>query len=177
MFKLKEIQDKLHIIKKGDIILDLGSAPGSFIQYLSKIVGPKGFVLGIDIQKIDSINQKNTHLLQKDIVDIVPSDPDIIKVLPEKIRSFDVITADLAPMTSGIKDLDHERSIELNRKAFEIATWYLKPNGTIISKLFEGSDTQAFEQEIAPNFSILKRYKPKATRKKSKEWYLVAKKK
>lgn len=166
-YKLVEIQKHFQIIKKNDHVLDLGAAPGSFLQKISEYIGDKGKVIGIDTQKIQSLRKQNIQTFKADIFD------------HEKIadflntQSFNCITADLAPNTTGIKDLDQGRSVDLNEEVLKIASQYLKPNGNLVTKIFEGADFPDFYKKFSARFDFCKIYKPSASRDRSRERFLV----
>lgn len=164
-FKLIEIDDKFKIFKKGQSVLDLGAAPGSWMQVIQKKVGEHSILVGIDLQEIKPLGD-NVALYQADIFSELVED----LLMDEK---FDVITADLAPKTSGVKDIDQWKSIELNQKVVEIAKKHLKTKGTVILKVFVGADFQEFVKEVKTTFKKVQNFKPKACRDRSFETYLI----
>jgi len=168
VYKLFNLNKKYHIISKNNKVLDLGCSPGSWLQASLKIVGTNGFVLGIDIIPIKEI--KNTKFIQADITE---------KETIEKIKSisdnFDVIISDLSPKTSGIKELDNEKSIQLNEAALKISEQVIKENGNFLCKIFQGPYFQEFLKNISKKFKFVKCHKPEASRKESKEIYIIAK--
>lgn len=170
VFKLDEIQERFKIIKPQNIVLDLGAAPGSFLQSIGKMIGEKGLAIGVDLKEIEPLKNKNIHTIQADIFD-----QDFLrqKLIDFKINKFDVITADLAPKTTGVKDVDQYRSVELNGAVLEIAQAFLKPGGHLITKIFTGEDFDAFLFKIKKYFQKVSCYKPHATRDRSKEVYLI----
>ena len=167
VFKLEEIQQKFKLIKPGDHVLDLGSAPGSFLQYIAKIIGEKGLAIGLDLQTIKPLPYSQVKTFQVDLLDL----PAVEKIL--RHQQFEVITADLAPNTSGIKDLDQGRSVELNEAALVLAQIYLKNRGNLILKIFVGEDFQPFWKKFKRSFLKSTIFTPQATRESSKEVYLV----
>lgn len=169
IYKLKEINDNLRIIRKNDVVLDLGCAPGSWILYISDVVGPRGRVLGVDIEDIKIPPRNNVSFIKKDILEITEDDLKTWK------GRCDVLVADLAPKTTGVTWTDVGKSLELSEKAFEIAKIVLKRGGNFISKIFEGEDIDEFVKEVEKHFNILKRVRPMAVIKHSKEFYIVAK--
>jgi len=166
VYKLKEMDEKYHVIKSGDRVLDLGSSPGSWLLYLSQKVGDKGQVIGVDIEEIKIPKITNIVFVKKDILDLKESD---FK------NKFEAVVSDLAPKTSGVKSLDFGKSLELAEKSFEIAKAVLAPGGNFICKIFEGKESEEFFREVGNSFSLSKRFKPKAVIKKSKEFYVIAK--
>lgn len=166
VYKLKEINEKYKIMKKGDTVLDLGSAPGSWLLYVSEIVGDKGKVVGIDKSELKINFPKNTVFLQKDIMDLKGQDL--------KIKKYNSVISDMAPSTSGIKIVDIGRSLGLCEKALEIAVIFLRPKGNFVCKIFEGDNVQDFFFETKKFFKSVKIFRSVATSKRSKEIYIVA---
>lgn len=168
-FKLLEIQDKFHILKAGQSVIDLGAAPGSFLQVISKIIGKDGRSLGIDLKNIEPI--PHVEFIEGDILNT----ENLINLIRDAgFEKVDVLTSDLAPNTSGIRDLDQGRSIELSEQAFIIACSLLKKGGTFVAKVFQGEDFPFFLKRIKEKFKKVSIYKPKASRDRSFETYVVA---
>ena len=128
-YKLEEIQKRHQLIKKGDHILDLGCAPGSWAQLASKLIGPKGYLEGIDLKEV-SLNLDNASFQVRDVFELQPENL-------EK-GSYDVMISDMAPSTSGIVFQDQCRSEELCMKVLELCPKFLKPGGNMVMKLFMG---------------------------------------
>ncbi len=167
-FKLEEIQNKFHFLKSGLDVLDLGAAPGSWLQYASKIVGPKATLIGLDLQPIKPI-AKNIQTFAVDILS-----PEAEKLITKYHPApFPIIISDLAPATSGEKSLDHFRSLDLGRQVVFLAEKVLAPRGTLVIKVFQGSDFDAFVKELKSQFSRVEVYKPKASRDRSFEVYII----
>ncbi|MGC9031346.1 MAG: SAM-dependent methyltransferase [Minisyncoccia bacterium] len=167
VFKLKEINEIYKIIKKGDKVLDLGASPGSWSLYALKIVGKKGRVVAIDLNDLEIVFPENLEFIKFDILN-----DEIFSKIKE---NFNVVLSDLAPLTSGILDLDKENSLILAKRAFEIAKNKLKDKGNFVCKIFESEKINSFLKEIKRYFNFVKRYRPKATRKRSSEIYIIAK--
>lgn len=167
VYKLEEIDKKYHIIKNGHKVLDLGASPGSWTKYCSAKVGEKGLVVGIDKEKPKLDLPGNTVFIQEDIFKL-----DIEKV-KELSPQFDVVLSDLAPSTTGTREVDQARSIELVRQAFNIARQVLKENGNFVCKVFQGPDVKNFIDDIRPRFDWIKTAKPMGSRKESFEVYIV----
>ena len=167
VYKLKDIDEKYKLLRKGDRVLDLGAAPGSWMQYIATRVGEKGFVQGIDIQNLEIPLVPHMRFLKKDMRELDPAD--------WKRGEYDTVVSDAAPFTSGVPSLDAGKSFELASKAFEIACSTLKPRGSFLTKIFDGEYTGDFCKEIQKSFSSVKRYRPKATTKASRELYIIAK--
>jgi len=166
VYKLKEIDQKYKIIKKGDIVLDLGCAPGSWIMYISEKIGQRGKVLGIDIQEMKIKRRENVEFIKGDAKKVIDS---------IEIKKFDVVVSDMAPKTTGVKLTDAAKSLELAEEAFKIVQKTLKIKGHFIVKIFESEDTIQFVNILKKYFSIVKRCSPRAIRKQSREFYVVCK--
>ena len=170
-FKLLEIQDKYNIIKPWMDILDVGAAPGSFLQVIAKIVWEKWKVVGIDIQKIDpNFGYPNIFLLQEDIFAY-----EKIRAFLEwlSIGKFDLITSDIAPSTTGMTGVDQYRSVELNLAILEVAKTFLKKGSHLILKVFVGEDVNDLILPLKESFKKVSRFKPKACRDRSFEEYFI----
>ena len=170
VFKLEEIQQKFKILKPGMDVLDLGAAPGSWLQYTNKIVGPQTTLIGLDLTPIKKI-KPNVILGQVDIFSQQAEDF-IQRKHPKK---FPIILSDLAPKTSGVKEVDHYRSIELSQRVVELAQKFLAPQGSLVIKVFQGPDFDSFLKELKNKFKQVKIFKPKASRDRSFEVYVILK--
>lgn len=169
-FKLLEIQEQLHIIEPGMQVLDLASAPGSWLQVLAKTVGPTGRVIGVDLQKIEALGYPNVHLLVADV--LVPAP--IVEFLSSlDVEKVDLLTSDIAPSTTGHKWVDQYRSVELNLAILDIADIFLKKWGILVLKVFVGEDVADLIGPIKERYKTLSRTKPKACRDRSFEEYFV----
>ncbi len=164
IYKLKEIDEKYKIIRKGGRVLDLGAAPGSWLLYISQKVGNKGKVVGVDTGEIKIPQIANVIFIKKSIFDLKESDFE---------GKFDAVVSDLSPNTSGIKSLDAGKSMELAEKSFDIAKSILLPGGNFVCKIFENESTGEFFKEVKNCFDVAKRFKPKAVIKTSKEFYII----
>jgi len=169
-YKLKEIQEKFKLIKKADKVLDLGCAPGSFLQVLSEIVGPKGAVVGIDILPVTKLPQKNIVTFQGDIreIDIMES------YIPYAAKGFDIITCDIAPNISGIREVDDRNVSELYDVVQNVVVIALKTGGHLILKAFFSDDFKTVKSNLTILFRTVTVFKPAASRSASSEIYLVA---
>ena len=169
-YKLLQAVKKYKFMKRGDIVVDLGAAPGGWIQAARKIVGEEGFILGVDIKPIEPFEEENILTIVADITD--PKTPENIrKLLPELA---DVVISDVSPKISGIWEVDHARQIDLALNSMKIACKVLKPKGNFFVKIFEGDLTRDFIAKLKENFSAVKLVKPKASRAKSSEIYILA---
>lgn len=169
-FKLKQIQEKFRILKEGNIIIDLGAAPGGWSQVAKEIVGEKGTVIGIDLSPIQPI--KGIKFLQDDMTKETSLD-ELINIIGDK--KADVVISDMSPDISGNYSVDHARSIYLSEQALITAETLLKPDGNFVCKVFSGEDLQIFIQKVSEKFKTVKRFSPGASRKTSSEIYIIAK--
>ena len=169
VYKLEEIDKKYRLIKRKNRILDLGAVPGSWSKYCGSRVGEKGLVVGVDKGKTKIEISGNMVFIQEDVFNL-----DIGK-LRDLTPYFDIVLSDLAPATCGIKSADQTRSLELAVRAFDIAGQVLAPGGHFVCKIFQGPDMKKMLlDKIRQSFEWVKTVKPKSTRKKSFELYIVA---
>jgi 23S rRNA (uridine2552-2'-O)-methyltransferase len=167
VYKLEEIQKKYNIIKKGYNVLDLGCAPGSWLLYAAKLTGPSGQVAGIDLAPV-TINVPSHVRVYTD--DIFFLNDDFFKSLG---IGFNVVISDMAPSTTGNKFVDSARSFDLCQRALSIAHVSLITGGSFVCKIFQGEDFKAFTNSVQSNFKSHKIFKPKSSRKASKEIYVI----
>lgn len=165
VFKLSDIQDKARILRAGDRVVDLGCFPGSWSRYALERIGPKGRLVGVDLE---APTLGGGAFLARSVYDVTPEE------LRELIGGpADVVLSDMAPKTSGIADRDHYVQMELVRRAFELAEALLVPGGRFVVKIFEGEETKAFHDEARKRFGDVKRVRPEAVRKVSREFFWV----
>ena len=170
-YKLLELQQRFRLIKSGDLVVDLGAAPGGWLQVAAKIVGQNGKVIGIDLQPMEPFREENVLLVQGDILS-ASVQQEIKKLLGGAAHC---VLSDLAPRLSGIRDADTARCLELNRTALSVAMELLRPGGSLLIKSFINTELQAFTMEIKQNFRSIQRTRPEATRQASSEFYFCAK--
>ncbi len=171
VYKLIELDLRYHLFVPGMHVLDIGAAPGSWLQYASKAVGPTGKILGIDLKEILPVDQ-NVVTKVCDIYDDAALATELKSLGWQKV---DLVLSDIAPNTSGIKDVDQWRSIELSQKVVAIAEQYLRRGGAVVMKVFRGKDFDAFTQELKEHFSVMKVMSVTASRDRSREVYVVCK--
>ncbi len=167
-FKLKQINQKFNIIKKGDAVVDLGAAPGGWLQVAKELSG--GRVVGVDILPIEEIDGVDT--IKGDIrLDVT------VEKIREKIQKegADVVICDAAPNLSGNWSYDHARSIDLATSALECARKILKPGGGFAVKVFQGDMFPEFLDRVRRHFVKVKAFSPEASRKQSAEIYVIGK--
>jgi 23S rRNA (uridine2552-2'-O)-methyltransferase len=169
-FKLLQINNKFNIIKKNDLVIDLGAAPGGWSQVAKQIVGENGTVVGIDLSSIKAI--EGIVFLQGDMTQ-EESINRLRKVIGD--REVDVIISDMSPNISGNYSVDQARSVFLCEQALKTANILLKKNGNFICKIFEGEDLKDILEKIKSMFIIVKQFNPPASRKTSSEVYIIAK--
>ncbi|MEM3566780.1 MAG: RlmE family RNA methyltransferase [Candidatus Bathyarchaeia archaeon] len=168
-YKLFQAVEKYHFIRDSNVVVDLGAAPGGWTQAAGKIVGAKGFVLGVDIKPIEPFPDRNIRTIIGDI-----TEPDITKQILDMLpRKADVVISDVSPNISGIWELDHARQVDLAQKALEIALETLKPGGNFFVKVFQGDMLNDFISMVKQHFEDVKVIKPKASRAKSSEIFVL----
>ena len=167
VYKLKEIQQKFTIFKKNDTVLDLGCAPGSWLLYAGETVGAGGKVIGIDLKKIEVRVPPWVTVITGDILDMAVQYDEIIGT------GYKVVLSDMAPQTTGRKDLDAYRSYELCETALNVAEHVLEKNGHFACKIFQGNEFQVFSKQVQAQFRQMKIFKPDSCRKSSKEIYII----
>jgi 23S rRNA (uridine2552-2'-O)-methyltransferase len=170
-YKLLELQERFRIFKTGQFVVDLGAAPGGWIQVAAMLVGPNGKVIGVDLQRTEPFHQKNIIVAQADIT-ASETEQRIMEYLG---RPADSVISDVAPKLTGIRDTDEARSLELNRTALEAAKRLLRAGGSFLIKSFVSEELRIFSAELEQQFGSVQRTRPEASRKGSSEIYFVAK--
>ncbi|KAI8150150.1 23S rRNA methyltransferase J [Fennellomyces sp. T-0311] len=168
-FKLLQLDQKYKLLRKGNVVIDCGAAPGGWTQVAANKVKSDGLVIGIDLLAMDPI--PNTHLVQGDFMR-----PALQKKILELIgdRKANLVCSDMAPSFSGNHMADHARSIELCESVLAFAQGVLAPNGSFVAKVLMGGDEVGFRQKLRQHFTKVKQEKPDASRKQSTEVFLVA---
>lgn len=171
VYKLEEAQKKYRLLKTGDTVLDLGCHPGSWSIYAARTVGPKGVVVGVDLQE----GRKVSFAKAAEIIwlcgDIMTDD--IVGKITEIGPCFQVIVSDLAPRTSGNKWVDQQLSLNLVRRVVELADKLLEVGGNLYIKVFEGEDFKEFVDSVRKKFKTVKIVKPKSSRSESREVFIL----
>ena len=169
-YKLKQIQNKFHIISQGNIVLDFGAAPGGWSQVAKEFVGSGGLVIGVDLLPIKPID--DVVFYKGDI-----TDQKTIAWIQSNVggREVNVVLSDMAPNISGNYSMDHAQSIFLNQHAFSVAKQMLSSKGHFVCKVFMGDLLQEFLDELKPLFESMKEFSPPASRKSSSEVYIICK--
>ncbi|GAB4560516.1 MAG: 23S rRNA (uridine(2552)-2'-O)-methyltransferase RlmE [Haliangiales bacterium] len=167
VFKLEEIDHKLGLLKRGHRVLDLGCAPGSWLQYARTRVGADGHLVGIDRGPL-ATPIPGARLLVGDVFEVDPAE------LLGELDAFDAVLSDMAPDTTGIRHVDQARSEGLFERALELAEQTLAPGGCFVGKLFQGPAFTELIKRCRVRFGNVKIIKPKGSRQRSIEQYVVA---
>jgi len=169
VYKLMELDVRYKLLGPGMTVLDLGAAPGSWMQYSAEQVGPRGRVIGFDLQDIQPIAE-NVFLHKQDITDHEA----MKRILAEHgVTKVDLVLSDTAPSTSGIHDIDQWQTLELARSVLAVASLFLRPGGKCVMKVFRGADFDEFLRETKREWDKLKAVKVEASRDRSREVYVV----
>lgn len=166
-YKLIQIHEARDIIRKGDRVLDLGCAPGAWLQVASKLVGPRGRVVGLDLKKIRHKMPDNVLHFVGDVYEY-PAD----QLVEDAGRMFGTVLSDMAPNTTGFNE--HELSVRLCDQILDLLPNLLRKNGHLVMKVFEGSEYPGLIRRTERLFGKVKGFKPKASRDVSREMYVVA---
>lgn len=168
-YKLLELQEKDRFIKPGQVVVDLGAAPGGWLQVVVPLVGAKGKVIGVDLLDIDPL--AGVELIQGDF-----REDAILEQLNRVLdgRQVDLVISDMAPNVSGVSAVDQPRAMYLCDLALDFCRQALKPGGGLVIKVFQGEGFDEFFRDMKSSFSKVVTRKPKASRPKSREVYLVA---
>jgi len=171
-YKLKQLDEDADLFARGDTVVDLGAAPGGWLQVAAEAVGERGTVVGVDLQRIDDLEDHDVETIRGDMTE-------------ERTRHYlreavgeagaDVVVSDMAPNMTGEYSLDHARSVHLARQAFDVAEELLAPGGDFVVKVFQGEDLDAFREDVSEEFEYVRTVSPPASRDSSSEVYLVAK--
>ncbi|MDR2624479.1 MAG: 23S rRNA (uridine(2552)-2'-O)-methyltransferase [Methanobrevibacter sp.] len=168
-YKLLQLNKKYKIIKEGNSVVDLGASPGGWSQVALEYVDSTGLVVGVDLNKIRPINEENFSFIRGDFTtDEIQEE--IVNTLNEEA---DVVISDASPSLSGIKNIDHLRSLDLVESVINLSELILRDRGNILIKFFQGEDFNRVLKELKKKFRAVKTTKPNSSRKKSSEMYLV----
>jgi 23S rRNA (uridine2552-2'-O)-methyltransferase len=170
-YKLLELSRRFQLIKPGDRVVDLGAAPGGWLQVAAELAGPKGKVAGVDLQAIQPFHEPNIVVLQGDAT----SEECAGKIEALLSGAANCVLSDLSPRLTGIHDADIARSVELIQLAHGVARRLLRPGGNFLVKSFAAEELQEFFLALKQDFSAVQRTRPEATRKGSSEIYFCAK--
>jgi 23S rRNA (uridine2552-2'-O)-methyltransferase len=170
-YKLIELDDRYHVLRAGDLVVDLGAWPGAWLQVAAERVLPGGRVVGIDLVRIDPLGLRHVASVIGDV-----RDPAAIAALADHLgEPATVVLSDLAPKLTGIRDTDEARATELGAATLDVARRLLRPGGRLVMKAFMNGDFRALIERIRADFEDVKTTKPEATRRGSSELYVIAK--
>jgi 23S rRNA (uridine2552-2'-O)-methyltransferase len=168
-FKLEEVARRFRLFHAGSRVLDLGAAPGGFLQVIAQAVGPKGLVLGVDLVPLRPFKEA---WVQTAVLDVLAEGG--LGALEALVPGpFDAVLSDMAPKTSGIRSVDEARSLRLAECALEVSKARGKVGSSFLVKLFMGGDFEAFRAELRQAYGEVKVVRPAATRSASVEVYLL----
>lgn len=168
-FKLLELQEKHQLIRPGMTVIDLGAAPGGWCQVARPLVGPEGRVIALDILAMEPLD--GVEFIHGDFTEDEP-----LQRLESLLggTAVDLVLSDMAPNISGMATVDQAKAMYLAELALEFARSHLKPGGDLVVKLFQGSDFDSYVREVRSLFARVQVIKPRASRPRSKEVYLLA---
>jgi 23S rRNA (uridine2552-2'-O)-methyltransferase len=171
-YKLQQLDDAADLISPGDTVVDLGAAPGGWLQVAAERVGEHGTVVGVDLQRIRDVDHENVETFRGDM-----TEERTRTKLRQRVgeQGADLVLSDMAPNMTGEYSLDHARSIHLARQAFETALELLGPGGDLAVKAFDGQDLADFRADVEDEFEYVRAMHPDASRDESSELYLVGK--
>lgn len=171
IYKLEEVQQKYRLLRPGDSVLDLGCHPGSWALFASEVVGPKGVVVGVDLQETGQSPRPGgaeIHWLCGDI-----NDPELVLQIRRIRPAFKVIISDIAPRTTGNRWADHQQSMRLVEQTYALAEQLLHERGHYLCKVFQGEDSAPFVARLRKSFAMVKVIKPESSRKESREMFVL----
>ncbi len=168
-FKLLEMNEKYRLLKPGMTVIDLGAAPGGWSQVASRVLGSKGHIIALDLLPMDSL--EDVDIIQGDFTEQA-----ILDTLMQRLenRPVDLVLSDMAPNISGMADIDQPRAMYLAELALDLAQQVLRPGGAMLVKVFQGEGFDAWLKDCRQVFESVRSVKPKASRPRSKEIYLLA---
>lgn len=172
IYKLEEAQQKYTFLHRGDSVLDIGCFPGSWSLYAAEVVGPKGIVVGVDLEQADQAPRPDSAAIHWLCQDIRAAEflPMVRKFRP----AFKVLISDIAPKTTGNRWTDAQQSLNLVRETLVLAETLLLPNGNFFTKVFQGEDFPEFIASLKPRFATVKVLKPRSSRVESREVFVLA---
>jgi len=171
-YKLKQLDDAAGLFGPGNVVVDLGAAPGGWLQVAAEEVGETGTVIGVDFQRIDDLDADTVETIRGDMTDEETKDRLRDRVGPE---GADVVLSDMAPDMTGEYSVDHARSVHLARQALDVATELLPAGGDFAAKVFDGRDLDDLRADVDAAFEYVRTVHPDASRDASSELYLVGK--
>ena len=169
-YKLLEINQRFRVIRAGQVVVDLGAAPGGWLQVAAGLAGPNGRVAGFDLQPIQPLSGRNVQTFEMDLL----AEDAVERIGGCLNGGADCVLSDMAPPLSGVRDADRQRALAMARKAYEIAREVLNPRGALLFKTFTGTGVEGLVKEMSGCFQTVQRVRSVATRKGSSEIYVVA---
>jgi 23S rRNA (uridine2552-2'-O)-methyltransferase len=171
VYKLDELDSEFKLIRPGNVVVDLGCAPGSWMQYVEQKIGHAGRAYGIDLLPVKVAFSSQIRIMQGDafavtLKDLMGADSDVLPAV-------DVVISDMAPNTTGIRSVDAARSMALSERALEVAERLLRPGGNFVVKVLEGGEMKAFVEQAKAIFQSVKIKRPKSTRDGSTETFVI----
>lgn len=168
-FKLEELVLRFGLLRPGARVLDLGAAPGGFLQVIARAVGPSGLAVGVDLVPVRPFSEQ---WVRTAVVDVLADDA---REQVEAVASgpYDAVLSDMAPKTTGVRATDEARSLRLAERALELARALGRPGSSFVTKLFMGGDFEMFRAQVREAYREVKVVRPEATRSASIEIYLV----
>lgn len=167
VYKLKAIDDKYRLFQAGQRVLDLGCSPGSWLQYIASRVGPTGVVVGVDVTPPEIKVAPPLYFIPGEVESL--DFESMAAISPD----YEVVVSDLAPKTTGMRDVDQQRSLDLALTAWEVAHKLLRPGGHFLVKVFAGPDAPKLAALLKANFDLCRHIKPAGSRPASREFYLL----
>jgi len=167
-YKLLEINEKYALLHPGTVVVDLGAAPGGWLQVAVNIVGDRGKVVGLDLLEIEPV--AGASFIQGDFTENEPLE-ELLAELED--RPVDLVLSDMAPNLSGMSDIDQPKSMYLIELALEFSDTVLKKGGCLVAKCFEGAGIESLRNEFRQRFDRVSNFKPKASRDRSREIYVI----
>ena len=168
-FKLEELVQRFGLLRPGARVLDLGAAPGGFLQIIARTVGPSGLAVGVDLVPLRPFTEA---WVRTAVVDVLADDAQA-RIEAVAQGPYDAVLSDMAPKTTGVRATDEARSVRLAERALELARALAKPGSSFVSKLFMGGDFESFRARLREDYREVKVVRPDATRSASVEIYLV----
>ncbi|MCU4801845.1 23S rRNA (uridine(2552)-2'-O)-methyltransferase [Halobacteria archaeon HArc-gm2] len=172
-YKLEQLDETAGLLGEGGTVVDLGAAPGGWLQVAAERVGDGGTVVGVDRQRIDELDDDHGAAIEYVRGDM--TDADTVDEVIDIVGEADTVISDMAPNMSGDYDLDHARSVHLASQAFDVALHVLGSGGDFAAKVFDGRDLDDLKERVEGEFEYVREVRPDASRDASSELYLVGK--
>lgn len=171
VYKLQDMDKRYGLLRAGQSVVDIGCHPGSWLQYAAQRVGPKGLVVGLDLQEPTVSLPGWGHFVQADVLEITPEE--LRKFAP----AYDVVLSDVAPRTTGVRHADEARSLDMLEAVLELSLAILKPGGSFLAKVYQGPGMDEVIHRVKGAFKLGKGHKPAASKSASREIYILGREK